>query len=568
MRFSWGRGAWRLALSVVAATWALPVVHALAAPERLSGDVPDATPDSEGAWAISYGLESIELDGPLQTERTSHNYYKLRYSFSPDVAAAVRYESHSLAGGEGLISPIFGSQDEATALGFDLAVNLLNVPMTQRVVDPVSGAETVPFAAGSSFGMGVGMTRYDMSAASLSQEDLLLRAYLTYSTDLTEDMRAHTYFSTGRISGDTHTGSVNRVAAGLDYNLSGGDRPLVLMANGVLDIYNFRQPTFNTSRISRFDIGLRYRLAEDWYASAGWVTLNDSENDSSGSGIFAGLNFVDEPSPPAPLVEEVPVEEPAPSGPAPAEPPPAAEPVPPPPAEPAPVAEAPPADAAVEPAEQPATETAGSEPVIEEEVLVLPDARADAGSSRTVSDVSSAPASPRMMDIEMPPSPPPAGSETAGRTVSSIEQPQSGPVTPLPADYSIAPPGGGAAADYAQGGRYFYDEERARQNAEYIARMEASAVAWSDKPLDSPENAGLTVPAFPGESGPRHTAADDRMVRPDPSTEHAGLLATRESAISERAALAGNSAAAPISGAAAKLKTYTFGNWAKLRSKT
>ncbi|MDQ3023847.1 MAG: hypothetical protein M3R04_05610, partial [bacterium] len=98
------------------------------------------------------------------------------------------------------------------------------------------------------------------------------------------------------ISGDTHTGSVNRIGAGLDYNLTSGRHPLTLMANAVLDVYNFRQPTFNTSRITSFDVGLRYGLTENLYTTLGWMTYNDSENDSTGSGIFAGLQWLSDSS--------------------------------------------------------------------------------------------------------------------------------------------------------------------------------------------------------------------------------------------------------------------------------
>jgi hypothetical protein len=134
-----------------------------------------------------------------------------------------------------------------------------------------------------------------MDMGDLSSEDSMLRAYLVYTTDLSPEMRAHTIFTTSRLSGDSSSGSVNRVGAGLDYTLVDGKHPLTLMANGILDVYNFREPDFNTSRISRFDVGLRYRVARDWYASLGYTTHNDSENDASGSGIFASVQYVEEP---------------------------------------------------------------------------------------------------------------------------------------------------------------------------------------------------------------------------------------------------------------------------------
>jgi len=293
------RGIFLLACACVLA---LPV-GAFAAPDRLNDDVPDAVPDESGAFAFSYGHEMLDLEGVLTSSRTAHDYFKLRYTFSPKISAALRYSTHDLVGEYGLLTPLFDGQDKADVFSFDLNLNLLNVPMT-----PADPDNEVSFEAGSSFGLGLVGGVYQLDQGGLSQQDSLLKAYLAYSTDLTEEMRAHTYFSTGRISGDSHTGSVNRIAAGLDYTLIGGRRPLVLMGNGILDIYNWRKPEFNTSRISRFDVGLRYQFARDWHATVGWVTINDSENDASGSGLFAGVNFVEAPKPPCipcPPLEEV-----------------------------------------------------------------------------------------------------------------------------------------------------------------------------------------------------------------------------------------------------------------------
>lgn len=277
------------------------VGQALAAPDRLNDDVPDAQPDMDGALNATYGFQSLQLEGPLNSEQTAHQLFKLRYSFNPHVYGAFRYEQNDLAGGLGLLTPIYNNADSASSMSFDLGLNLLNVAPV-----PEDKAKNQVWAAGSAFGIGLSGTQYALDKGAISETDTLIKAYLVYSTDLTEEMRAHTYFSSGRLTGDSASGSVNRIAAGLDYNLSPGCRPLVLMANGILDVYNFRQPTFNTSRITRFDFGLRYRFADDWYANLGWATLNDSENDASGSGIFASLNFVDGPPCCEPCIEPPP----------------------------------------------------------------------------------------------------------------------------------------------------------------------------------------------------------------------------------------------------------------------
>ncbi|GEM_PF-2229469 len=276
------------------------VSMAYAAPDRLGDEVPDAFPDQPHALSFGYSHESIQLEGPLSDDRVAHDYFRLRYTLNSSTALGFRYGTHDLTGGLGLTTPLFDNRDSAESYTLDLNLNLLNVPATPA--DPDNGVE---FSAGSSFGLGISGTQYQSDMSDLTSDDSLLRAYLVYTSDLSPEMRAHTVFSTARLTGDNQSGSVNRVGAGLDYTLIGGRRPLVLMANGVLDVYNFREPEFNTSRVSRFDVGLRYRVAEDWYASIGYITVNDSEDDSSGSGIYAGVQFVDEPSPPKPECPEV-----------------------------------------------------------------------------------------------------------------------------------------------------------------------------------------------------------------------------------------------------------------------
>lgn len=277
-------------LVLAAACALLPGARALAAPERLGDLVPDAVPDAEGAWNFAWGHEAISLDGPLNNEQTARDYFKLRYTFSPKVAASLRYTANDLVSGYGLITPVLNNVDSSGSLTANIDMNLMTTPRVNA-----DKANNVAFAAGSAFGLGLTGTQYLLKAGGLDQNETLIAAYLIYSTDLTEEMRAHTYFSSGRLSGDAYTGSVNRVGAGLDYTLMPGKRPLELMANGVLDIYNFRQPSFNTSRVSRFDFGLRYRVAQDWYATIGWATVNDSESNNSGSGLFGGINYCQSP---------------------------------------------------------------------------------------------------------------------------------------------------------------------------------------------------------------------------------------------------------------------------------
>jgi hypothetical protein len=483
---------------------------ALAAPDRLSDIIPDAVPDLEGKLNVSWNHQQLDLEGPFSDSSSSHDYLKLKYTFSPTTAASIRYGSHDLSGDLGIVSPLFDNKDSASSLEFDFAINLLNMEAV-----PADPANNVPFGAGSALNLGVAATFYQLDEGPISQNETLLKAYLAYSTDLTEKLRAHTYFSTGRLSGDNASGSVNRIAAGLDYELIDGCRPLVLMADGILDVYNFRQPSFNTSRLSQFNIGLRYKFADQWYGSLGWQTINDSENDASGSGLFAGVNFVDEEcyceqcaagfeheaeeevvigdeTQPAP---EVPAESPpAPeTEPAPAEDPPTAE---------APVEEAPVEEALVE--ETPAEEVVGEEVQEEEqapgqqepsEETPVGEDTLSAGSGETIARNTNAGANPPMMNVD-------ASADAANEAVSeALAEPSSDAASEGPDDSGMAT--GDASVSAAV-------DELSTDAGQQPAAADAALSAGAE-PVE-----GVTIPPFPLEV-PRFTPFDAVIVRPPPS---------------------------------------------------
>lgn len=259
---------------------------ALAAPDRFDNQVRDAVPDPENTFNFSFNHFVVNTEGPVTSENSSHQLFRLGYQFSDKLNASFHIGSHDLSGGLGLTNPIFSNLDSAQSYGLQLDMNLLN-----EAAIPAGDQDGSVWTPGSAFSIGFLGNVNQLDRSGIGESETELGAYLAYSTDLTEEMRGHTYFSTSRLTGDNASGSANRVGAGLDYLLMDGDKPLVLMANGIIDIYNFRQPQFNTSRISRFDLGLRYKMAREWDAQLGWSTFNDSEQDSSGSGIFAGINW-------------------------------------------------------------------------------------------------------------------------------------------------------------------------------------------------------------------------------------------------------------------------------------
>ena len=454
---------------------------ALAAPDRLNDDVPSAFPDDPGAWAFSYSREMIDLEGALTSSSTAHDYFKLRYTFSPKVAASVRYTLDDLNGGLAIVNPVFNNQDSSSSFEIDLRTNLLNVPAT-----PANEEEKQEFTAGSAFSLGVSGSFYQLDAGNLGRNENLIKAYLLYTTDLTEEMTAHTYFSSGRLAGDESSGSVNRIGAGIDYVLVPGDRPLTLLVNGVLDIFNFREPNFNTSRVSRFDVGLRYRVSHDWFASLGWVTANDSENDASGSGLFAGLNYVQMPRPcvECPPVEETPVE----GTPAEGEQTASAQ------AD-AALAALPPAAASSNPTAEPAQpKQRGSAPSQAE----MPSLMAGAGYSGSVN---------RFEKTQPPADSGKQVASAADNTSESdaIEENDAGE----PAFFDPLLISSGPDRPAVHGGPYYFDPERAEENKLAVAAL---AEQESQSPPSTGTDNGISIPPFP-EAPPHHTPASAVMVR-------------------------------------------------------
>lgn len=472
-------------------------LSAQAAPDRLNDDVPDAVMDQPGAISFTFSHEALQLEGPLNDENIAHDYFKLRYTLNPKTALTFRYGTHNLNGGLALVNPLFDNRDGGESYTFDLALNLLNVEAVPA--DPDNNKE---FEAGSAFNVGVSGTMYQMDMGDLASEDSLLRAYLVYTTDLSPEMRAHTIFTTSRISGDSASGSLNRIGAGLDYTLIDGSRPLTLMANAVLDVYNFRQPDFNTSRISSFDVGLRYRVARNWYTSLGYKTYNDSENDATGSGIFASVQYVDEPGP-CVTCEPVPEEE-LPPAPAPAEgetalnntvapaPPPAA-------AQPMPAQ----ATATAEPPAQPATAAAESEPALMKNTTPPADEarQPDAGFRQTVEQPAQA-GEQAPSESEQPA----ADEETDQESVDSAEQPPADTEEQLPADTEEQPP---ADSEQQQPAAESEEQQPAGTDNESEAEIEGNAA-----PADSTTEAGIMIPELPLEH-PHQTPAGAIMVRAD-----------------------------------------------------
>ncbi|MCB1218452.1 hypothetical protein KDL44_13780 [bacterium] len=277
---------WGIRLLAAAMISLTCVGAATAAPDRFDNQIPDAVPDPENTANISFGLLNVNTEGPVTSERSAHQLLRFGYQFSEKLHASFHFNNHDLSGGIGLTNPVFSDLDSAKSYGLRLEMNLLNEP-----AKPAGPDNNPAWTPGSAFMIGFEGNIYDLDRSGIGEQETELGAFLSYSTDLTEEMRGHTYFSTNRLTGDNSSGSKNRVGAGLDYLLQGGERPLVLMANGLIDIYNFRQPQFNASRISRFDLGVRYQMSREWNAQLGWSTFNDSEQDSSGSGLFAGINW-------------------------------------------------------------------------------------------------------------------------------------------------------------------------------------------------------------------------------------------------------------------------------------
>jgi hypothetical protein len=178
------------------------------------------------------------------------------------------------------------------------------------------------FAPGNSFTIATGFSALNLEATGIDDELHRFYGRLMYSTDFTQELHAHTVFATEHYTSDYKRGNSTTLGLGADYDLFSWHGGLLqLSANGLIDIYSIRKPTFDTGRVTRFDAGLRVKLGSTLGGYAGYEVVNDSLSDRNGQGIFYGVTFtpdlkfptrakppVEQPAEPAPTEGSQPVE--------------------------------------------------------------------------------------------------------------------------------------------------------------------------------------------------------------------------------------------------------------------
>ena len=119
-----------------------------------------------------------------------------------------------------------------------------------------------------------------------------MTGYVCYSAYLNPQLSTHTYFGTGRFTGDLISGTMNTLAAGIDYDLLSERDKLRLSLDGSLDIYNFRQTSFSATRVSHVNVGLKYLVSPQIEMTLGYGIHTDSESDLSSTEFQFGLAFM------------------------------------------------------------------------------------------------------------------------------------------------------------------------------------------------------------------------------------------------------------------------------------
>lgn len=272
--------------------------------------IDDADIGKPHSFILEYGQDSYEETTALASGRDVATFFSLGYNINQRLQARGIWYNNELSGVDVLFNPLFSNLDNADGWGVEFRM------MLDKTLSVLPATPDAKFTPGNSFTVAVGFSSLGLDAPGVDDELHRFHGRLMYSTDFSQELHAHTVFSTEHYTSDTKRGNSTSLGLGADYDLFAWDGGLLqLSANGLIDIYSMRKPSFDTGRVTRFDAGLRIKLGDSFGGYAGYEVVNDSLSDRNGQGIFYGitytpdLSFATRAKPPE--TPEVPVETPA-----------------------------------------------------------------------------------------------------------------------------------------------------------------------------------------------------------------------------------------------------------------
>jgi hypothetical protein len=192
------------------------------------------------------------------------------------------FNNNGTNGGRAVINPFWNNTTSANAWegGFKVVLSKTEPPADTK-------AQYLP----NGFAVGANYSSASLNGTVDNTEDFA-NAYLVYTGALSDKLTAHTYFSSGRFSGDVHGGSLNTIGVGVDYDVAKHrENRLQIQANAKLNVYNFRSPAFNSTRVTDYDVSLNYFIAHDVKAILGYGFIGDSNTNANSNEFFWGLQF-------------------------------------------------------------------------------------------------------------------------------------------------------------------------------------------------------------------------------------------------------------------------------------
>jgi len=250
--------------------------------------IPDANIGEKGRVILEYGQDSFEETTDLAAGRDVATFFNFGYNINERLQVRGKLIGNELSGVDVLFNPLFSDLSDADGWGVEVRM------MLERTPPAIPATPESQFSPGNAFSVVLGFDSLALSAVNV--DDGLHRFYgsLLYSTDFTQELHGHTIFTTQHYTSDTKRGNATSLGLGVDYDLYTWDEArsaVQLTANGVIDIYSIRKPTFDTGRVTRFDAGLRLRISDSFSGYAGYEVVNDSLSDRNSQGAFYGVAY-------------------------------------------------------------------------------------------------------------------------------------------------------------------------------------------------------------------------------------------------------------------------------------
>ncbi|OGK10481.1 MAG: hypothetical protein A2Y63_00895 [Candidatus Riflebacteria bacterium RBG_13_59_9] len=250
--------------------------------------IEDAYIGEKNRVLLEYGQDAYDETAALASGRDVATFFSFGYNVNERLQVRGILLGNDLSGLDVLYNPLFSKLTAADGWGVEFRMMLERVPPTLPATPDAS------FTPGNAFTVALGFSSLGLEAPGTDNDLHQFSGRLLYSTDFTRELHAHTMFGTEHYTSDIKRGNATSLGLGVDYDIYTWDderSALQLTANGLIDIYSIRKPTFDTGRVTRFDTGLRVKVGNSLNGYVGYQVVNDSLSDRNSQGPFYGIAY-------------------------------------------------------------------------------------------------------------------------------------------------------------------------------------------------------------------------------------------------------------------------------------